>query len=471
MNLRKRLVGASLATRLAVGSSLFGLVIAGGAILFGYWTLSTQLDRRTAAERDGKVVLLAHLLSEMASASAVSEELHRFNDLLVGHDDLHLAILDPGTNKVIWSSSAIAQGTVERFGSKDVDDVSREWSATPTHRFSTSVGLRPVASGELVRFYLSIDRRADAALLRAFFRATIFGVPLLLVLVSAGVWLIVRTGLLPMARFGRLAATVNTSSLTQRLSLDNLPAELSVLAQEFNAMLERMDGGVRRLKEFSGDLAHEMRTPVATLMGRSQVALSHPRTNEELREVLAGNIDELQRLTRLIADMLFIARADQADVAMERECLSLHEVALHVADYLSLLAEERPVSVGVYGQAEVWGDRMLLQRAVTNLLSNAIRHASPASEVRIEITRQDEFALLAVINQGKGIASEHLEKIFERFFRIDSGRARHDGGTGLGLAIVRTIMSAHQGLVEARSQGGVTTVTLHLPLHSQGQNP
>ena len=463
MSWRKKLVRASLATRLAVASSLFGLVIAGGAILLGYWTLSGQLDRRTAAELDGKVLLLAHLISEMPPPPAISGALHRFKDLLVGHDDLHLAILDPGTNKLIWSSSAIAQETVSRFGGDQRADFSREWSATPVQHFSTAVGVRPVASGQPVRFYLSIDRRADAALLEAFVRSTLIGMPLLLVLVSAGVWLIVRTGLLPMVRFSRLAATVNTSSLAQRLSLDDLPAELSALAQEFNGMLERMDAGVRRLKEFSGDLAHEMRTPVSTLMGRSQVALSHSRTNEELRDVLVGNIEELQRLSRLIADMLFIARADQADIVMDRDHLSLREIALHVSDYLNLPAEERAVTVGVYGQAHVWGDRMLMQRAVTNLLSNAIRHASPASEVRVEISRRGEFALLAVINRGKSIAPEHLEKIFERFYRIDSARARQDGGTGLGLAIVRTIMSAHRGRVEASSGAGVTTVTLHLP--------
>ncbi|VTU44462.1 heavy metal sensor histidine kinase [Variovorax sp. RA8] len=468
MTFRRWLVGASLAARLAVASSLFGLIIAGGAIFLGYWTLSDQLDKRTAAELDGKVLLLAHLLSEMPAPPAISEQLHRFNDLLVGHEDLHLAIVDMGTNRVIWSSSAVAQRAVEHLRIQGTEDASTEWSATPAQRYSTAVGVRPVASGQPVRFYLSIDRRADSALLRAFVGATLLGVPFLLVLVSAGVWLIVRTGLLPMTRFGRLAASVNTSSLAQRLSLDGLPAELSALAREFNAMLERMDEGVRRLKEFSGDLAHEMRTPVATLMGRSQVALSHQRTNEELREVLAGNIDELQRLSRLISDMLFIARADQADIAMEREPVSLHEAALHVVDYLSLLAEERNVTVGVYGQAEVRGDRMLLQRAVTNLLSNAIRHASPASEVRVEISRRDDFALLAVVNQGSGIAPEHLERIFERFYRIDSARARHDGGTGLGLAIVRTIMSAHHGRVDARSTCGETTVTLHIPVDLHG---
>ncbi|MDP3171904.1 MAG: heavy metal sensor histidine kinase, partial [Polaromonas sp.] len=214
-------------------------------------------------------------------------------------------------------------------------------------------------------------------------------------------------------------------------------------------------------QDFSGELAHEMRTPVATLMGRTQVALSRSRNLSEFREVLEGNVEELERLTRLIADMLFIARAEHSQGLLRPEPVDLRQEACRIVDYMSMVAEERDLRVSVKGTATVQVDRLLVQRAITNLLSNALRHAVPNSNVSLEISEQDGYAALAVTNQGQSIAPEHLSRIFDRFYRIDSGRARLDGGSGLGLAIVRSIMAMHGGLVKAHSSaGGETTFTL-----------
>jgi two-component system heavy metal sensor histidine kinase CusS len=455
---------SSLALRLAIASSVFGLIVTAGAVLLGYWALSQQLDQRAATEIEGKVALMAHLLSEMQEDAAIPAQAHRFNDLLVGHDDLHLAIADAQSGQVLWTSSSLAEQSMLDSPSRSARDFLRDRTENQNGRYTSASGVRPLSSGHLVRFDLSLDRRQDQVLLNAFLSATLLGTPFLLVLIAGGVWLVVNTGLLPLRRFRRLASSVSTTTLAQRLSLEGMPAELHALGQDFNAMLERIDHGVARLQEFSGDLAHEMRTPVATLMGRSQVALSHPRTNEELRSVLESNIEELQRLARMITDMLFIARTDRSDVLLDRSDVDVSMVARQVAEYLSILADDRQISVEVQGQVWISGDHKLLQRAVTNLLSNAIRHAVSGSIVRIDISRRDEVAFLAVTNKGNEIEARHLEKIFERFYRVDSARARHDGGTGLGLAIVQSIMAAHGGRATARSGGGLTTVTLEIPV-------
>ena len=455
----------SLAVRIALASAFVGLLLTGGATVTGFCALSQQLDARAAEELKGKRDLLLHVLSEMPSPEAIAQNQHRFGDLLIGHDDLHLALSDPATGQPVASFSPTAQQSVVALDGKVVTDSPVDsWRNANGAQFVAVRGTGSVADGKAVRYYLSLNRRHDRKLLSGFIRTTLIALPVLLLLVGLGAWLIARTSLSPLRRFHRLAASIGTQSLSHRVSSSGLPTELYELAQAFNSMLGRIDDGYQRLQAFSGELAHEMRTPVATLMGRTQVGLSKIRTAAELREVLEGNVEELERLTRLIADMLFIASAEHNGDILNREPVELAREAWQVAEYLSLLAEERGLTIEVSGAATVLGDRRLIQRALTNLVSNAIRHAHANSKVDLLIATEKGSAALAVVNAGDGIAPHHLPHIFERFYRVDSARARLDGGAGLGLAIVRSIMSAHGGQVTAQSVlTGKTTFTLSFP--------
>jgi two-component system heavy metal sensor histidine kinase CusS len=460
---------ASLALRIALASALFGLVVVGGAIVVGYVALSQQLDARSSAELQGKRDLLLHVLSEIPSPAAIRENRHRFGDLLIGHDELHLALIDPATGTTLAFSDIARQSVATLESTPDDADSIHPWTGLAGSRFIAIRGLGRVANGQPTRFYISLDRRHDGRLLAGFINATLVGLPLLLIVIAIGAWLIARTSLAPLRRFNRLAASIGAETLSQRVSTAGLPMELADLAAEFNGMLERIDTGYRRLQEFSGDLAHEMRTPVATLLGRTQVALSHTRTVADLQQVLEGNVEELDRLSRLISDMLFIARAEGHENPMQLEDVDLGHEASKIADYLSLVAEERGVSVDVAGSAQVRADRILVQRAITNLVNNAIRHALAGSVVRVSVKVEAEHTRLVVANVGESIPPAHLERIFDRFYRVDSGRARTDGGTGLGLAIVRSIMSAHGGHVTAQSEpGGETIFTLTFPSAAAG---
>ena len=455
---------ASLATRIALASAVFGLALSGGAIGVGWWALSQQLDQRSELELRGKRDLLLHVLSELPSIQSIAQGTHRFEDLLIGHDDLHLALIDPATGNLVASFSALARQSLPVLDALPDSTSALAWTADNKARLSALRGTGPVANGQTLRYYLSIDRRQDTSLLRGFVNATLLGLPVLLALVALGAWLIARTGLAPLLRFNRLAASIGTQSLSRRVSASGLPRDLADLAREFNGMLQRIDAGYQRLQEFSGDLAHEMRTPVATLLGRTQVALSQTRTASQLQEVLEGNVDELERVSRLIADMLFIASADHKDSPLQLEAVALQDEARRVADYLSLMAEERGITIDVSGAATITADRLLVERAITNLVSNAVRHAAAQSAVRVAIAPQAAGVLLSVSNQGAGIPGDQLERIFDRFYRVDPARARRDGGTGLGLAIVRSIMSAHGGRVQAASRVGRDTVfTLVFP--------
>jgi two-component system, OmpR family, heavy metal sensor histidine kinase CusS len=456
---------ASLALRIALASALFGLVVAAGAIVVGFWTLSQQLDARSAAEMRGRRELLVHILSTVPSLTAVRQPDNRFADLFFGHDDLHLALVEPGTGRLLaaFSDVAVQSVTVLSHAAAPPDTV-HTWITPAGERFSGIHGTAAVADGRRLEFYLSVDRRRDEGLLTGFIESTLLAVPLLLLIVALGAGLIARTGLAPLRRFNRLAASIGTTSLNKRVSVSGLPSELEDMAVEFNGMLERIDEGYRQLQDFSGDLAHEMRTPVATLLGRTQVALSQTRTMDELSEVLEGNVEELERLSTLISDMLFIARADHHAAPLQIEPVDLAGEARRVADDLSIIADEKDVQIEVIGEAPpLLADRLLIQRAITNLVSNAIRHAFGHSCVTIEISRVGSDTTLAVTNEGEGIAPANLERIFERFYRVDPGRSRGEGGSGLGLAIVRSIAIAHHGRVSVQSAPGRTTFKLSFP--------
>lgn len=466
MNTLASLRRVSLAARIALASALFGLVIVAAGIALGYWALARQLEARSLAELHGKRDLVAHVLSELPELRSVAGSWHRFGDLLIGHDDVHLALMAAREGSLLSSFSPVASESIPVLDAARPQAVPSIWRTQAGAQMVALRGEAPVGDGTPVRFYLSLDTGRDRRLLGGFLRASLLGTPPLLAAVGLGAWLIAGTGLAPLRRFRRLAASIGTKSLSRRLSESGLPREIDELAQELNAMLERIDAGYRRLQEFSADLAHELRTPIATLLGRSQVALSQERRPEELRETLEGNIEQLERLSRLIADMLFIAQAEYGPGALHQEAVAIEEEAGRVADYLSLVAEEKAVSFQVNGKATVHADRMLVQRALTNLLSNAVRHARPSSVVTVGVDgRADGHTVLTVGNSGEPIAPVHTERVFDRFFRVDASRARLSGGTGLGLAIVRSIMRAHGGEVTAASDvaRGRTTFTLVFP--------
>lgn len=361
---------------------------------------------------------------------------HRFGDLLSEHEHLHLAIVDARNARVLASFSRIAMESLSRLPAHGASQPWR-WQATDGRQYVSLAGDGPVATGEPVRYVLSLYLEDRQRLQGGFVQAILLGLPVLLALVALGAWLVARTGLAPLRRLSAVASEVTTHNLPERFTSAGLPAELRGLASNFNAMLDRIDVGVQRLSEISADLAHEMRTQVATLLGRTQVALSKARTVAELQEVLAGNVDALDRLTRLIADMLFLARADQGGAVVARTTVDLGEEA----------------------------DRTLVQRAITNLLTNAIRHALVPSVVTIAIRREGRCARVDVVNQGSGIPDDQRARIFERFVRLDEARSRAEGaGTGLGLPIVCSIMQAHGGRVElTNTPDGVTTFTLSFP--------
>lgn len=465
---RSRIEQTSLALRIAASSAALGLVVVATATAIAYWSLSRQLDERVAGELGDERKLLQHVLSSIPTVADIAANLHQIDDLLVSRDNLHVALIDPVDGRVLVSSSLIAVESVARLHRPGRDPMTLEkvihWGSAAGRTYASLESTGTVEEGRTVRFVISEDLGADEKLLKGFARASSIGIPFVLILLTLGPWLVARAGLLPLRRFVRLSSSITSRSLAQRVEVEGLPAELKALAHGLNAMLARLDEGVTRLSEFSGDLAHEMRTPVAILLGRTQVALSKQRSVEELRDTLAGNVDELDRLSRLISDMLFLAQAEQDATAPNRIRLDLGAEARRVAEFLSVVADDRNVRIEVNGDASVSADSALVQRAIINLMSNAVRHAHVSSTVGVAVNAKPGTVTLSVANQGSAIPKDQLSRMFERFVRLDPSRTRSDGGAGLGLAIVSSIMSAHGGSVQASSDdAGLTTFTLTFP--------
>ena len=276
-------------------------------------------------------------------------------------------------------------------------------------------------------------------------------------------WVAVRRGLAPLRAMREQAQSVTAQQLDHRLPVQSVPLELAQLAQSLNDMLARLEVAFARLSDFSTDIAHELRTPVSNLMTQTQVALSRTRSADDYRGVLESNAEELERMARMISDMLLLAKAENGLVVPSRETVKLADEVRALFDYYEAVADEKDLQLTLEGSAEVQADRLMLRRAMGNLLSNAVRHATPATRVRVTLAQTEAGVSIAVENFGDTIASEFLERVFDRFFRIDPSRQRSQDGTGLGLAITRSIVTAHGGTIAAISGKGITTLMIQLP--------
>jgi two-component system heavy metal sensor histidine kinase CusS len=277
-------------------------------------------------------------------------------------------------------------------------------------------------------------------------------------------WVAVRRGLAPLRTIRQRAAAVTANHLDQRLSPESFPEELAEVAQTLNEMLARLEKSFRRLSDFSADLAHELRTPVSNLLTQTQVTLSKARSEEEYRDVLASNVEEFERLSRTIEDMLFLAKSDNNLLVPNRERVDLRAEATRVLEFYEAVAEEQGIRLTCTGHGVVSGDKLMLRRAISNLVSNAVRHTPAGGTIAIRIDSSVASALtLSVENTGESIAPEHLPRLFDRFYRADSARRHFGEGAGLGLAITRSVARAHGGDASVRSARGVTTFDLLLP--------
>lgn len=411
----------------------------------------------------GKMALTRNALAQLRSPNDLAHITHLMDNSLVGHHGLEVLVLSPQRTVIFATPNAgFATGLVAASAARGPTHPALWTLGTQTYRGIAAelpTGLYPKAT---VIVAVATDIEHHQAFMQSF-RQTLWlfmaGAAALSGLLG---WIVARRGLAPLRAMREQTHGVTAQQLSHRLPVESVPLELAELAQSLNDMLARLEEAFLRLSDFSSDIAHELRTPVSNLMTQTQVALSRPRSADNYRSILESNAEECEHMARMIADMLLLAKADNGLVVPHRETLQLATEVQALFDYYEAVAEDKGLHLALEGEAEVSADRLMLRRALGNLLSNAVRHAHANTAVQVRISTSPQAVTLAISNQGETLAPEHWERVFDRFFRVDPSRQRSAEGSGLGLAITRSIVTAHGGSIEVSSADRVTTFTLCL---------
>lgn len=308
-----------------------------------------------------------------------------------------------------------------------------------------------------VTLTVAIDSARFSDTLRSFELALVGLCGLGVALVALLGYRIAKVGLQPMINLSKEAGALSPKNLTQRLTLSPLPREIADLASSFNGALDRLERAYVQLEAFNADVAHELRTPIANLIGETQVVLSKERTVPELEETLQSNLEELERVRMIVNDMLFLARADQGETAANKQRASVRAEIQKTLEFLEMIIDDAGVTVRIAGDADALIEVSLFRRAITNLVQNAVQHTQRGGEIVVEVTKEAPHVRVVVANPAH-IPEQHLPRLFDRFYRVDAARQNDAANHGLGLSIVKAIALMHGGGVFAKSAAGQTTV-------------
>ncbi len=451
-------------------SLLFGVAAMLVLSAFG-WLVEMSIREHFETEDRNELKVVADAVETALLAGSPMphhDATRRFDDILVGHHGVWLSITNDEGGVIYNSSPRGLPGLdaipLAREGDGDV----REWN---DGQHAYRVLFREVqagpAAGSIYRVSVAVPIDHHLRFL-ARFRHTLWAmVATGVLLVGLLGWIAVRRGHAPLRKVVDQIHRISANELHTRLAPESVPVELRDLAESFNEMMARMEAAFTRLANFSADIAHDLRTPVTSMMTQTQVALSQPRSVEEYQEILYSSIEEYEHMAQMINDMLFLARADNGLDMNEVHDVDLAAEVAAVRDYYEAWLEERGIELAIHGAAVARGDATMLRRVVSNLLSNAIHYTPAGGHIRITLAEGDDgHVCLTVENDGPAIAAEHLPRLFDRFYRVDP--ARHEGGSGLGLAIVKSIVEAHGGYITVESREGLTRFTVSLPAGEAG---
>ncbi len=308
--------------------------------------------------------------------------------------------------------------------------------------------------------------RMDASLVM-FRRVCAIGLGLAAVLSLLSGRVLARRSLRPVQALTETADRIGARSLSDRIPLTGTGDELDRLASTLNNMLERIEHHITQVRQFTADASHELRSPLAALRGNAEVALSRPRTTDELRQVLEESIEHYDRLSQIAEDLLLLARVDAGHEVARRELVRLDDAVASVVDLYTPLAQDRSIDLVLedHEETSLQGDGARLRQLVGNLLDNAIKFSNASGRIGVSVTNGDGVARVTIADTGEGIAAEHLPHVFDRFYRADRARSTKNGGAGLGLPICRAIAEAHGGNIDVKSApGDGTIVTVTMPV-------
>lgn len=456
----------SLTLRATLLFALLASLVVSAVGVYLYYSLEKELVRRADYQVSGRVQYFRHLLASEFPLSQLSHNPGLFENMLGNERDILTFRLsdEPPIINVNPSRLALPPVAPVPDGQPLTLSTVHTLSApddTPVRFARAAVKIQ---DGRTVEITAAHFMTGEARMLQTF-RWEITGAVLFAYLLIAALgYVVIRRGLRPLRHMALEATKIHPASLSTRLSSDNAPQELQQLIYSFNDMLERLAEGYQRLTQFSADLAHEIRTPVGALMGHCQVALYQPRSTEEYETLLANNMEELERISRMVENILFLARATDARSVLTITSIDVSAEMTRIQEYFEGLAEEREMTLHSAGEGILYADAILFQRALSNLVANAVRYAHEGTPIVVRAEAHASGMDIHVISQGDPIPPEKLGKLFDRFYRADASRSEGGSSSGLGLSIVQAIMALHQGRVRVVSSAeGETRFTLTFP--------
>lgn len=418
-----------------------------------------ELDRMTLQDK-------RHLIEEiLKNAKSIDDARWRLQEALSYHEDLQVLVKgfqgdtlfeSPGSG--FLTQQAKTQ-EVEKKGTFGV------WRHAEVKFHTLSFETSPAYAASALKVLIAADTKHHMQFLNGIRNSLALYMVAAILICGFLSWLAARQGLAPLREMKSRAAVVTGQQLNERMPVDEVPIEMADLAQELNRMLDRLQADFQRLTDFSSDLAHELRTPISNLLTQTQVVLAAKRDAATYRDCLASNAEEFQRLARMVSDMLFLAKTEGGVSLPRKEQFSARHEASALLEFYEAVAEEKQIRLGVNGEGIIDGDRLMFHRAVSNLLSNALRYTPETGEVTINISTSASMTVVEVENTGQEIDPKVLPRLFDRFYRADPSRAHPDSdGSGLGLAITRAIVEAHGGHITAISSNGRSRFTMNFPL-------
>lgn len=435
---------------------------------FLYWFLVGTLRGESRQMLNDEIRILRSLLRDHTDDTDALEEEIRWEETARRHTALYSRVLDSDGSTLIESLS-MDDLPISAFpsavGILEMPNKTIKWKIGDERSYLlTSAWAQLGTEGpDRYRLQVALDVSREEGLIVRYRWSLAFVLATGVLLSGVAGVIVARRGMRPLAKITQMTQKISASGLHQRIGSETWPKELMSLVAGFDDMLDRLEDSFKRLSQFSGDLAHELRTPINNLVGEAEVALSRARTSEEYRQVLVSSLEEYEKLSHLIKNLLFLARSESTQLQVERSFFEARKEIQTVIEFHEAVAEEQRVGVSCHGDATVYADPHLFRRAVSNLLSNALQYTPPGGRIDIAVASADRQDVeIHVRDNGSGIDPKDLPKIFDRFYRGDPARSKSREGTGLGLSIVKSIMDLHHGSVRIESipaKGTTATLT------------
>ena len=434
----------SLATQLTVWYSVFALLLLLAATGYLSWALLANLDEEDDQYLLERVARVREVLdkSRLDSAALKGEVESRTdtNRLL----PIFVRVIDNAGNVVAESEGMRSFPVAASETGEEVESADGRSYRVIARR----------ADGFVIQ--AALDRTREELMISRYIRNVWWVLAVAVLLCAVGGYRIATRCIGPIREIIENFGTIGAATLNRRLESTGKAAEISALTVTFNAMLDRLEESFTRLSQFSADIAHELRTPVNNMRGEMEVALGKVRTADQYRDVLGSSLEECQRLSRIIDSLLFLARAENPEMQIRRESLNVGVELRTVIEFYDAAATESGITLTIDSSQTLEADldRTLLQRAVSNLVANAISYTPAGGQVKVTAVREGTSVRVEVSDTGRGISQIHLPHVLDRLYRVDGARTTGSGGVGLGLAIVKSIAGLHGGTVNVCSEEG-----------------